>query len=462
VAFGQLTGPPGAAAATVAVSATALTETAVGILLSTKAKLAAAACIGLFLLLGGLLSWPEPASRPAPARPGVRSIHFTEQSPVAESADIDFGVRSRGAYEQWYHFPQAGREAFLFRMQRWNPRQTRKLCWWVQNEDANYYVYSEDNTVYVQNARLYHSDLRVKRLPTDPESMWRFIHEIEAPLKPGPSTAEELTYERDPDTGYLRSRVDHRYPQLGPFRTQYEYSNAEPEPELFTSPQGAKLVDERDAMHRRGWTYYRVAGAMGRRTVSGQGRVPFTYRASLEHPAWLRLEVTDGPAVCDGGPAAFVTDSAGAVVAVYEPGALLAGLPRPWTGFHTLDVIRRDAARRQIWFSTEVIEQDRLAEVVLLDPSDADHRMARYLVDLPNDLLREAHFWSNPDGVFGEPSVSLRFEYLDEVAGLDDEFIQPAPPGSAQGRVAGPPGPLWPLLLCKEPPAPPTVAGRQR
>lgn len=27
-------------------------------------------------------------------------------------------------------------------MQRWDPKQTQRLCWWVQNGDANFYVHA--------------------------------------------------------------------------------------------------------------------------------------------------------------------------------------------------------------------------------------------------------------------------------------------------------------------------------
>ena len=65
-------------------------------------------------------------------------------------------------------------------------------------------------------------------------------------------------------------------------------------------PKGAKIVDNRDAMHRRGWTYFRIEGNVEGVEVSGTGRLPFVYQAVSWYPPWLRLRV-DGKDFVDVG-----------------------------------------------------------------------------------------------------------------------------------------------------------------
>lgn len=422
-AFGHLTLAPQAQAATVVVSSTALGEGLVTGLLTAKLK--AAVLAGAAVGLGAVMWWAStlaPTTQTAPNRgPAGTGIHFIHQSMLASSDPLNFEhTRSQGAYEQWFQFPQGPDGPFLFRMQRWSPTQDEKLCWWLQNEDANYYIHSGRGIAYITNARLTNGNYSTKVLPTDSLEFCAFIQEVEGERSSALVDQPGLEYERDPASGHAVRRVDRRFASLGAWETRYEYG--EQAAHLFQAPDGLPVQDERDEMHKRGWTLFEVVGQIEGRGVAGSGRIPFTYRSSLTHPAWIALKLDGKQVLLDDGKHAAL--SSGSHGAGYAGGSLFKGLGRPWSGFHTLDVLRRDAARERIWFQMRLIEPDRSADVEIRAERDGARYMVLYRVDLENDLLKSVDFWfASPEGAQRQVG-SLTFSYAQT---LDDEADTTAP-----------------------------------
>jgi hypothetical protein len=171
-------------------------------------------------------------------------------------------------------------------------------------------------------------------------------------------------------------------------------------------PPGAKVVDKRDAMHKRGWTYFKITGQVYGKEVEGKGRIPFVYTASGRDWPWLELKV------------------GGSVVSE----ACFGGLGRPWMGLHTIDTVRRDAAKERIWFETRYDKRGGKAEV-LLRPSAGQ---IVYTVDMEKDVIEQITF-STSDGREGE----LKFSYLDDVDEAGSEFAEPGRRASMREKNDG-------------------------
>ncbi len=357
---------------------------------------------------------------------------------------MDFAhTRSQGAYEKWYSFPEGLGGPFLFRMQRWNPTQKQKLCWWIQDGEANYYVHSGEGTTYISNARLTSANYATAVLPTDSAEFSEFVQKVEGNQSNAAVDQPGLAYERDAQTGFVRRRVDTRFDYLGPFETQYEYGPQDAH--LFAAPSGMPVKDLRDEMHRRGWAWFRVAGQLNGLGVAGAGRMPFGYNASRTHPAWLRLNVDGMEVAIDDGQQAAITVPGGDREH-YAGKSLLRGLSRPWTGFHTLDSIRRDAAEERLWYATSVIVPDRTFEVAVMGERWGNHYTARYTVDVDRDILESIELWVRPAGGAERYVGVLRFEYLQDAGQPGSEFEDP-PKLRASGLDLQPPSLFWVFRL---------------
>ena len=86
-------------------------------------------------------------------------------------------------------------------------------------------------------------------------------------------------------------------------------------------PAQVKIVDKRNTMHRRGWTYFKIIGEINGREFSAVGQMPFVYDVYLEYRPWAKIKL-DGKII-------------------YEGYNLPDGLARPWMGLHTIYDVRR-------------------------------------------------------------------------------------------------------------------------
>lgn len=442
-AFGHLTLAPNATAATVAVNSAALGERFLAGLLTAKLK--AVVVVLVVLALGGVasLGWLW-ATRSTPAsvaaHTGPMGIHFVHQSLIANSVVLNFqNTESQGAYEQWYQFPHGLDGPFLFRMQRWDPTQKEKLCWWVENENGSHYVHSGNGTIYLSNARLTSGNYRTRVLPTDSLEFCEFAQEMDGDIVSPLIDSPGLEHQRDPLSGRLVRRIDRRFGSLGPVETRYDYSQQDPG--LFRSPFGMPVQDDRDAMHKRGWTLLTVSGELKGRKVAGSGCIPFTLAAGRTHPAWLRLSVDGETVAVDDGRQSRL--KLGRSTKAYCGGSLFQGLGRPWIGFHTLDAIRRDAAGERILYITQIIQGEDAADLELRAAHGSSHYLIRYHIDLDADLINSIQFWITPKGREEKYVGTLTFTYAQDVP-ADAKIDPPEIGGRYRSPVKGEtPGVLW-------------------
>jgi len=257
-----------------------------------------------------------------PDRENVTAIYYIEQS---KSNDPAIASLSKGAYEQWYYFPEGIDGPMFKRMQRWDSKQQQKLCAWLENGTGNYYYDSGKKEILLTNHHLFRSNLRVRRLPTDRSAFIDFLNQVEGPV-PG------IEHRRDAGTGLLIERFDDRFVDARHFRTNYVYNTLEEEVFHFENwISGVPIRDERDEMHRRGWTFFRIEGRLGNRNVHGQGRLPFFYHAGRDHPPWLTIAVDDGIRIMDTSQGAVIIRSDASRPVAYPAGSFFKGFSRPWT-----------------------------------------------------------------------------------------------------------------------------------
>jgi len=297
-------------------------------------------------------------------------------------------------------------------------------CQYLQNEHANYSY--DKATIFIKNFRMYNSDLSVRRLPTDGEDLSQFISQVEGKQADmeyfsGKGKGLLIISKRCSDYGDRIWRIDRHFNVL-----EEEYFQ-------FDWPESAKIVDNRDIMHDRGWTYFRIAGQVNGEQVSGTGRIPFVYATSKRFSPWLKLQLGNSLKIADSGTVACVFDRSGNAVARYEGGSFFKGLGRPWMGLHTIDTVRRDAAEKQVWFETKHIPGGSKAEVVLT----REQVKLVYTIDMETDVIEKITF-SVSNGGEGE----LRFSYLQNIDDLGNEFTRPGI-GSYRRPQQNPPGMLW-------------------
>ena len=168
-------------------------------------------------------------------------------------------------------------------------------------------------------------------------------------------------------------------------------------------------------MHKRGWTYFRVAGRINGKQIQGKGRLPFVYSTSKAHRPWIKIWAGHD----------IISQ------------ASLAGLSRPWVGLHTIDTVRRDAALQKKWFKTELQPDAGKAEVTIT------HNQTRlvYTIDMQADLIEKITFLSKTGKLIGQ----LNFTYLQEVENVGNEFTSPRKKGHVKPR-----GGLWLCELIKD------------
>jgi RNA polymerase sigma-70 factor (ECF subfamily) len=440
LAFGQATVASKSASA-VTISAAALAESALTGLLSIKVKVGAVAA-AVLLVICGLCWWTPSASSSTPSKP-TRWAHFAFHRYEAVSNPITCVTedQSQGIYEQWCHFPEGPDGPMLFRMQRWSPDGKQRWCWWVENGDANYYIHAGEK-IHINNQHLDHFSL-----PTDSAEYAAFVRGVEGRHSLAMLDQPGLTFQRNPRTGFVVGHTDTRFPSLPPHRVVYEYSDQDPH--LFDAPAGMEVVDERDAMHKRGWTYFEVEGRLEGRAIGGCGCLPLAYNASKEHPAWLRLSVDGKCVLADDGKVALRLDPGGKVAAAYPGLTLFRGMARPWMGFNTLDSIRRDAAGERIWFSTQEVEEDQTTAVTLVDDRDRIHYMLRYTVNMPRDILERIEIWRGPEGLFEEKVADLTLRYDEQMRGAASELAAPQAQQVPDTALREKSTVLWPLCLLK-------------
>ena len=205
-----------------------------------------------------------------------------------------------------------------------------------------------------------------------------------------------------------------------------------------TWPEDAPIIDERDTMHKRGWTYFTVEGQLNGKEVTGTGRIPFIYDAVDDNWAWIELNIGDEIKIVDSDFGAYVADADGEVTISYPPKSLFKGLARPWFGMHAVDIVRRDAAEKKVRFSMENYGSDDYhygkAKITLL----TDESIV-YTIDIDNDLIEKIEFPASETG----SKNYLTFTHLQDIDNLSDEFEIPKKIRLPQNTRSQSPGMLW-------------------
>jgi RNA polymerase sigma-70 factor (ECF subfamily) len=300
----------------------------------------------------------------------VVSAGGAEESPPAAIAMA--AVPQTGAVSQetscWYYYPPGSPEVVMIR----TGGRAIAYSQWLQKEQANYY--RQGDTIRIRNHRQFSPDLSVWRLPTDPPALRSFLR-----AQDGRSC--DLDYAAPSPRGMLVAAQKAQGDRLRQVTLNYDVSMED----YFRHDWSinAAIVDERDEIHRQGWAWFEVRGHIGDKPVSGEGRLPFVAAAAEDHGPWLSLSAGEEQVVSNGGPGVFQ------------------GLGRPWTGLHTIDTIRRDAAAAKIPFATKRLDGEHV-EIVL----DGPQVRLVYRVHLMQDWIESIVFHRGDESI-GE----LTFDY---------------------------------------------------
>ena len=380
ILFGKMTATSEAAAANVSVTSAA---TKVGVtaafvsMIGSKAAVVSLTTAGVIAISGLVVTSGPDGTANKPDNKPAANVPVTAKAAQAQG-------------EYWYFFPEGAGRAVMIQHTRQSRRQ------WLQNEYANYY--NHEDTISIRNSRCWHSDLRVWRLPTDRPELTDFLSRLEG-------SSIEMEYVPNKDRGLLVIASSKEAGRRNFWITRYYNVMDE---DYFQSdwPKDTATIDNRDPMHRRGWTYFKITGQINGKEVQGRGRIPFVYATSRSYWPWVELKVGAN--------------------SVNEAG--FAGLGRPWMGLHAIDTVRRDAAQKQIWFETKYNKRTGKAQVVL-KPED---EQIVYAVDMEKDVIERITF-STSDGRKGE----LRFDYIQEIDGIGSEFAEPRRQASVRERSEG-------------------------
>ena len=417
ILFGKITATSEAAAAHVSVTAATIkvgAAASLAAMATTKTAMVSLAATGVI------------AVSSVAVVPRVEKMGWGPQETNAESF-VNTPIPTKLSHEFeacWYYYPPNADGAVMMRLIS-NTRGRQSYCQWLQNDQANYY--KRNNTITIENHRMWTSNLGVRRLPTDSPQLRDSLSRVEG-------VREVMDYAAN-SRGALLVAV--KYDEDGSAsQTTHHRDIADEEFFRYGWPAGAKIVDNRDAMHQRGWTYFRITGQIGGKGISGTGRLPLVCATSERFSPWLELTMANGTRVCDTSTGAFVFNASGKVTA-YESGSFFKGLARPWMGLHTIDTVRRDAAEQKVWFETKPLPGREQVQVTL----DCPQVKLVYTIGMETDVIEKITFYSG-NGSEGE----LRFSYLQDIEDVGNEFTQPRIRSDRAARRQGQ-GVLWLVRL---------------
>jgi hypothetical protein len=433
--FGKLTAPAEAAGEVTVSAASAKVGigAAVVSIISTKIGITAiAATVVAIASVGGVKALSGPS---LPDRSQITSFEFATQ--IQNSTGGAISSLSAGLFDHRFYFPDGSNGPLFTRTVRWNPHRSLELCSWLQNDQANYYYHAGEQKVFINNYRSWADNFRVSRLPTDPPGFTEFLSEVEGINK-------RIDYKRDRRTGLIINSVDKRFVDVPNFKTDYRYNHLDADMFEYNWPQDVPVVDERDRMHARGWTYFTVEGSLGGRKVSGYGQIPLVYASLKERPPWLVLSIGDDLRIIDCNKGSCIIRSDDTIVESYRAGSFFTGLSQPWMGLHTIDILRRNAVKERIWFDTALSRNYKDALITMLCDDNRRRADMVYVVDLEKDLVKGIRF-----RVSARHAGSLKFNYLQDIESNNDIFTEPLLPVDGGRKTAQPPGVTWLIDLAE-------------
>ncbi len=418
VLFGKITAPSEAAAAQVSVTATTVNAGLLAGLVGLATTKTA-----IVLTTAGALTVGTIAVKSIPSKQSIEGPHPS----MAITQDI--GLSSSTEQEYRYYFPLGPTEPLMLRAKSGHVGDD---SYWqiLQNPRGNYYYH--DNKVYINNYRMWANDLSVLRIPTDDPQLTDFICQVEGSTRMVEPVAVEgkgllVIAARGEVTNGNKPWVIRHYNVLDEDYFQADW------------PATAKVIDNRDKMHERGWTYFRITGQINGENVSGSGRIPFVYFSSLQYSPWLKLQV-GSMTIVDTYENAYTYRSPQVPMGIYKGGSFFKGLARPWMGLHTIDTVRRDAAEQRILFDTDHTPSSRYAKVQL----NHEGISIIYKIDMEKDVIDEITL-STDQGSTG----NLKFSYLQSVEDINEEFVAPRRPRQ-QTSSKDSSGLLWLVQLLED------------
>jgi len=305
----------------------------------------------------------------------------------------------------------------------------------LENPYGNYCFDYAANTVYIRNCRTWERDLRIERLPTDPPGLSNSVPQVEGrPSDWGPITAGKrgllVICERTGETECKVRQIDQHLNVL-----EEEYFQ-------FGWPESARVVDQRDAAHRKGRSYVRISGQIDGKPVLGTARMPLVYAAYRLHRPWLDLRIGRQWRVADTKDGAILSRD-GRVVGQYASGSFFRGLARPWMGLHAIDTIRRDAAGQGMRSETRYDEGHAQVRV------HTEAATLVYTIAMELDRIERIAFYPAKAGDAGPPWGQIEFTYLEDIDQAEADLREPQVhvPGNVRQN---PEGMLW-LTQCLEP-----------
>ena len=419
VLFGKMTAPSEAAAAQISVTAAATkVGLAAGIAGAITSKTAIVSLTAAGALTAGTVvmkSGPfnQSTENPYPSLTTMQNIDQWDQT----------GNTSR---KFLYSFPD-GSAGHMILSATSGTLGNKSYLQVLQDEKANYFY--GNNRLNINNYHMFNRDLSVQQIPTDDPKMTDFICQVEG----SKSTFEHVT--TSGKNLLVIVEQDQRNPNNQPLAIRH-YNALEEDYLLPNWPATAQTIDNRDQMHKRGWTYFRIDGQINGRNLFGTGRLPFVYFYSKQYNPWIKLQV-GSLRIVDNYVQAYISRQSSTETGTYKGGSFFKGFCRPWMGLHTIDTVRRDAAEERIWFDTKLMPDGRFAQVEL---THEDAKIV-YKIDMETDVVDEITI-STERG----DTANLKFSYLESVDGLDQEFL---PPGKPENPAAaqGDPGILWLVQL---------------
>lgn len=412
--FGKMTASSEAAAAQISITAA---TTNVGLLAGIVGLATTKTAIVSFTAAGALTAGTIVKT----SGPWMQGAEAPRQSLPVPQAISQFGQSDNANEEYWYYFPQGPGKSMMLRAKTGAVGDT---SYWeiLQNNHANYYYHN--NRVQINNYRMWNSDLSVLQLPTDNPTLTDFLYQVEANKKP-------IKHINASGNGLLviaaRSKAEEDNQQW----VIRHYNVLEEDYFQSSWPASAGIIDNRDAMHKRGWTYFRITGQVNKQGISGTGRIPFVYLTSRRFSPWLKLQA-GSLTIVDTYEEAYICQRPSEQLETYVGGSFFKGLARPWMGMHTIDTVRRDAAEQGIWFETKYIPDSRFAQIELV------YKGVRiiYIIDMETDVVEEISFFNNESNV-----GNIKFSYLQSIDNVSEEFAPPerarqrATPNSSQGLL---------------------------
>jgi RNA polymerase sigma factor (sigma-70 family) len=421
ILFGKLTATTQATAANISIKAASLkvgtAATLAGIITSKTAMIS--------LITAGVIAAGSVAVTSQTVKNSLRPQTSGAQTFIDPLNQIDI---AKDTEQCWYFFPEGAGGPVMRRLVKLGPSGENSYCQYLQNQRANYYY--DKNTVFIRNSRMYNPELSVARLPTDNEDLSRFISSVE-----GKQADMENVSSRGKGLLIITSRSAEHGDRI--WRIDRHFNVLEEEYFQLNWPESARIVDSRDSMHKRGWTYFRIAGQINGQEISGTGRMPFIYAAKIRYSPWFKLQLDNGSKIVDTPAGAYVLDRSGQPAASCKGGSFFAGLGRPWMGLHTIDTVRRDAAEKQVWFETKNMPDGGKTEVLLT----CEQVKIVYTINMETDVIEEIEFLTD-NGIQGR----LSFSYLQDIEDVGNEFALPRVASYRSVRQDSP-GILWLVKL---------------